>query len=135
MHPQASVACDWSGISPAPEIFAEQSLRQAFLSLLNNAVDASPQEVSFAASRQAGDYQFSITDRGLGVSPGDLTKLGRTFFTTKRRGKGAGLGLVLAARAIQRLGGTLTWDSAHRRGTCARIVLPSAALQLDGQQR
>lgn len=135
MHPEANVACDWTGIAPAPEIFAEQGLRQAFLSLLNNAVDASPREVSFTASRQAGAFRFSISDRGPGISPADLTKLGRTFFTTKPPGKGAGLGLVMAARAIERLGGTLSWDTRQGRGTRARIVLPLASLQVDGQQR
>jgi len=135
MHPGAKIGCDWSGLVPAPDIFAEQGLRQALLSLLNNAVDASPQDVSFAASRQTDEFELSISDRGPGVGPSDLGKLGRTFFTTKPLGKGAGLGLVLAARAIERLGGTLSWHSGAERGLRARIVLPIAALKVDRQKR
>ena len=39
--------CDahWDGPPPAPEIFADASLRQALLILLNNAADASPHRV------------------------------------------------------------------------------------------
>ena len=134
MHPGAKVACDWSGIAPAPDIFADQGLRQAFLSVLNNAVDASPEDVSFAATRHAGEFQFCITDSGPGVSPADIKKLGRAFFTTKAPGKGAGLGLVLATRAIERMGGSLSWCNASERGVRARIVLPIGSLQLDGRR-
>jgi len=67
------------------------------------------------------------------VGANDFTKLGRDFFTTKPAGKGWGLGLVLAARAIERLGGTLSWENNPERGMCARVRIPVAALQLDGR--
>jgi two-component system sensor histidine kinase RegB len=130
-RPEANIMCEWGAGLCASEIFAEQSLRQALLSLLNNAVDASPADVRFAGARQAHELRLSIADRGQGLPEGELDKLGRTFFTTKPRGQGAGLGLVLAARAVERLGGTLGWKKRPGGGMCAEVVLPWNALSLE----
>ena len=130
-RPEANIVCDWGGVLPAPEIFAEQALMQALLALLNNAVDASPKEVQFAGYREADALRISIADRGSGLSAGDQGKLGRTFFTTKPRGKGTGLGVVLASRAIERLRGTLRWEDRPGGGTRVEIVLPMASLSLE----
>lgn len=130
LHPEAVIACDWKALGPAPEIFAEQSLRQALLSLLANAVDVSPKDVLFSADCQADSLRILIADRGDGLSQAHMEKLGRGFFTTKAPGRGAGLGLVLATRAIERLGGTLAWEKREGGGTQARVALPLDSLRL-----
>jgi two-component system, sensor histidine kinase RegB len=131
MHPEANIVCDWGGVLPAPDIFAEQALMQALLTLLNNAVDASPKEVQFAGYREGDALQISIADRGSGLSAGDQGKLGRAFFTTKPPGKGTGLGVVLASRAIERLRGTLCWEDRPGGGTRVKVMLPMASLSLE----
>jgi two-component system, sensor histidine kinase RegB len=131
MRPEANIVCDWDGVLPAPDIFAEQALMQALLTLLNNAVDASPKEVQFAGYREGDALQISIADRGSGLSAGDQGKLGRTFFTTKPPGKGTGLGVVLASRAIGRLRGTLCWEDRPGGGTQVKVMLPMASLSLE----
>lgn len=131
MHPEANIVCDWGGVLPAPDIFAEQALMQALLTLLNNAVDASPKEVQFAGYREGDALRLSIADRGSGLSAGDQGKLGRTFFTTKPPGKGTGLGVVLASRAIERLRGTLSWEHRPGGGTRVEVMLPMASLSLE----
>jgi C4-dicarboxylate-specific signal transduction histidine kinase len=62
---------------------------------------------------------------------GDHGKLGRTFFTTKPPGKGTGLGVVLASRAIERLHGTLCWEDRPGGGTRVKVMLPMASLSLE----
>jgi two-component system sensor histidine kinase RegB len=131
MRPEANIVCDWDGVLPAPDIFAEQALMQALLTLLNNAVDASPKEVQFAGYREGDALQISIADRGSGLSAGDQGKLGRAFFTTKPPGKGTGLGVVLASRAIERLRGTLCWEDRPGGGTRVKVMLPMASLSLE----
>jgi two-component system, sensor histidine kinase RegB len=133
MHPGANIVCDWTGVSPVPEIFGEQALKQALLALLNNAVDASPEDVRFAGRREADTLWLSITDRGSGLPADDLGKLGRTFFTTKPPGKGAGLGVVVASRTIERLGGTLRWENRTGGGMRAKLVLPLESLSLEAK--
>jgi len=131
MRPQAKIVCDWRGIRPAPDIFAEQALKQALLALLNNAVDASPSDVRYSARRDMESLRIVIADRGSGFSPENHDKMGRTFFTTKPPGKGVGLGLVLSSRAIERLGGTLCWTDRADGGTQVDVLLPMRSLSLE----
>ena len=101
------------------------------LALLNNAIDASPKHVQFFGRREVDRLHLTITDRGSGLADGDIDKLGRTFFTTKPPGKGAGLGLVLASRAVERLGGTLRWTNRSGGGTQVDVLLPLEPLSLE----
>jgi two-component system sensor histidine kinase RegB len=130
IHPEASIVCAWNAL-PLVEIFAEEGFRQALVSLLNNAVEASAQDVRFTAHLHGATLSVTLADHGPGAAPDDLPKLGQAFFTTKPRGKGVGLGLVLASRAIERLGGTLTWENLPGGGLCARVEVPMASLQID----
>jgi two-component system sensor histidine kinase RegB len=134
MHPEANIVCDWDDVLPATEVFADQSLMQALLALLNNATDASPRDVQFTACLEANSLRLSIADRGSGLPAVDHANLGRAFFTTKPPGKGTGLGVVLASRAIERLGGTLCWENRPTGGTQVKIMLPLASLSLEGHR-
>jgi two-component system sensor histidine kinase RegB len=130
MYPQARIASDWERISPAPEIFSERALAQALLALLCNAVDASPGDVEFSGRRDGGVTRLQIADRGAGLHAADMEKLGRSFFTTKRPGDGAGLGLVLARRTLERLGGSVRWTNRDGGGTLVDVDLPLDVLTL-----
>jgi signal transduction histidine kinase len=112
------------GSRPAPQIFTDQMLRQAILILLNNAGDASPHHVGFAARWDVTTLWIGVSDRGPGFAEADLAKLGRVFFTTKAPGKGSGLGLVLATSAVSRLGGTIRWSNAPEGGALAEMRVP-----------
>ena len=133
MHPEARIVCNWEHISPAPEIFAEETLRQALLALLSNAVDASPKDVEFRGHREGMIVRLTIADRGSGFPAADMDKLGVSFFTTKLPGHGAGLGLVLASRTIERLGGTLGWEGRGGGGTVVKVEIPLDALTVRTQ--
>ena len=124
MRPDIPLEARWDGTRPAPAIFADQSLRQAILVLLNNAADASPDHVEVAAKWDRESLQLTVSDRGGGVPAGNIDKLGRAFFTTKPPGRGTGLGLVLTASTMDRLGGTLRWSIRADGGLAAEIRLP-----------
>jgi two-component system, sensor histidine kinase RegB len=126
----ATITCEWAGLAEAPIVIGDHGLRQALLVLLNNAVDASPDAVRFTASAASGMLRVRVVDEGDGLPPQSIAKLGNTFFTTKPPGKGAGLGLVVASRAIERLGGTLRWTSVPGAGTTAEVALPLQGLSL-----
>jgi two-component system sensor histidine kinase RegB len=117
-------------VTPGPEIFTDQSLQQAILILLNNAADASPDHVDVDGRWDADWLVVAVSDRGSGVAAGNLEKLGRTFFTTKQPGKGTGLGLVLAASTVARLGGTIGWSNRPGGGLSAEIRLPLRGLEV-----
>jgi two-component system sensor histidine kinase RegB len=135
MRPDIPLEARWDGTTPAPEIFADQSLHQAILVLLNNAADASPHHVEVAAKWDRESLQLTVSDRGGGVPAGSIDKLGRTFFTTKPPGQGTGLGLVLTASTMDRLGGTVRWSIRTDGGLVAEIRLPLRGLTLAAPTR
>jgi two-component system sensor histidine kinase RegB len=128
VRPEVSLEARWEGVTPAPEIFADATLRQAILILLNNAADASPHHVDIVGRWDEQNVRLSVGDRGAGVSPARLAEFGRTFFTTKAPGKGTGLGLVLTASTVARLGGTVQWTNRSGGGLTAEVALPLASL-------
>jgi signal transduction histidine kinase len=130
------------GIGVRREVAAEvrpvhgdrQQLRQVFLNLLTNALDAMPQSgtltvrVHPAAREDAGDPDrvvVEVSDTGTGIPAEHLAKVTEPFFTTKEEGKGTGLGLAICKRIIQEHGGRLVIDSTVGRGTTVRVELPS----------
>ena len=71
-----------------------------------------------------------VRDRGHGMPPEVLERVGEPFFTTKPPGRGMGLGLFLTRSVVERLGGSLVIDSTPPDGTRARVVVP-AEVDLD----
>jgi two-component system sensor histidine kinase RegB len=132
-----------AGLEARPEIRADitadagavalsvppRALGQALAGLLKNAQDASPPHlpVSLAVHRVGDRVEFTVRDQGGGMPPEVLARLGEPFFTTKPAGKGMGLGLFLARTIVERLGGAVTFDSAVRGGTTARLAVPLQA--------
>jgi two-component system sensor histidine kinase RegB len=106
-----------------------RALGQALQGVLKNAQDATPADgdVSFCVSRVGDQVEFVVQDRGAGMRPEVLARLGEPFFTTKPAGKGMGLGLFLARAVVERLGGVVAFDTAQSQGTTARIAVPMRA--------
>jgi signal transduction histidine kinase len=68
------------------------------------------------SSRASGDrVRIVIADRGVGISPNDLSHVFDPYFTTKRGG--TGLGLPIAKNIVEGLGGTIAVSSSPGRGT------------------
>jgi|SRR5579859_469148 len=133
-----------------------QQLRQVFLNLFTNAVDAMPQggtlrirtrkaAVSPAAGAPAASRRpttqtlglpvspdpqviIEISDTGEGIPPDSLARVWEPFYTTKPEGKGTGLGLAICRRIVQEHGGTIEIASAGvpGQGTTVRLTLPAA---------
>jgi two-component system sensor histidine kinase RegB len=113
--------------SPAhdSEIIAERTLTQALVNILNNAADASPDDIRLEATWTASCLTLVISDRGPGLHEGVSGQLGRQPVTTKD--DGMGVGLYLAHATVQRLGGTLSISNREQGGTMTRITLPLLA--------
>lgn len=116
-------------------------LQQAITNLAINARDAMPEGGSFVVhlSRlhlQAGDtppapdmapgawMQIAVSDSGSGMSPEMLQHVFEPFYTTKRPGKGTGLGLAQVYGIIRQHDGFITVDSVLGQGTTFTIYLP-----------
>jgi len=118
-------ACDdtiapfWTPVPP---------LLQSLAALIKNACEASDhsQPVSLAIEVDDDRIRFSVVDRGDGMSPEFLRKIGEPFLTTKAPGIGMGLGVFLVRTFAERMQGTLGIESTPGAGTTMRLVLPIA---------
>jgi PAS domain S-box-containing protein len=110
-----------------PHIYGdEEVLRQAFLNLLKNAVQASPpgsESIRLSAESDGAVVQMSVEDRGQGIPPELQSRVFDLYYTTKK--EGTGVGLSQAQQAIEMHGGTITLTSKPDVGTVFRIRLPA----------
>lgn len=99
-------------------------LGQALTNLLQNAREASPQDLRPVAeiSTDNGRLVFTIRDHGDGLPKGAGDRIFDPFFTT--RASGTGLGLAVARRIVMLHGGDLTAENHPEGGAVFRIVLP-----------
>jgi len=65
-----------------------------------------------------------IQDTGTGIPEAIRTRVFDPFFTTKEVGEGTGQGLAIAHRAVEKHGGTLTFDTQIGVGTTFVVRLP-----------
>ncbi len=108
----------------APVALDNESLKQLYLNLILNALEAMPRGGHLAVSltERAGRIEIGITDDGVGIAPGILKRLGSPFFTT--RATGSGLGIFLARRLAESAGGELRIQSEVGRGTTCTVRFP-----------
>ena len=111
-----------SGTQPAPYLHIDQTLHAALLNLLNNAADASPDEIDIQAHWDADSFTLSIHDHGQGLTPEAASRAGSAFFTTKEEGRG--LGLFLANATVERMGGKVRLFNREGGGATTEIILP-----------
>ncbi len=118
-------------------------LRQAFINIVKNAIEAMPDggRVRISAglvdthasspvldvNLPAGRYvEVRFSDTGEGIDEKDIRRIFTPFFTTK--GKGTGLGLALVQKILVFHGGRAAVTSLRGKGTTFRVYLPAKAL-------
>ncbi len=103
-----------------------QFLKQAFLNLLLNAVEAIPATgqiwVRTGRELDTGDPWVEIRDNGTGISQQDLKRIFNPFFSM--RDKGVGLGLSVTQRILDAHQCRMTVESQLGQGTQFRIAFP-----------
>lgn len=105
---------------------AEQ-LRRALINLLKNAVEAAPHEPVELSWGFGGDsWWVAVRDRGPGIDPDIVRRLGEPYLTTREQGTGLGLPIVL--QVVEGHGGELRWERLQPRGWEMRMVLPRGPL-------
>ena len=115
----------------------KDELKQVFLNLVKNAVEASPKGGRVRISTQYNtDYAFrkkqdtlsphnivvKITDSGLGMTNATIKKLFTPFFTTKKRG--SGLGMAVSLKIVENHHGKIKVTSEENIGTVIQVFLP-----------
>ncbi|WHY00050.1 ATP-binding protein [Neobacillus sp. DY30] len=104
----------------------ENQLKQVFLNLLKNAIEAMPSGGNIDVRvkvKEEGKISIKIIDQGIGIPKDRIPTLGEPFYTTKE--KGTGLGLMTCYKIIESHNGQLIIDSTVNEGTTIEVILPT----------
>ncbi|HFE53153.1 MAG TPA: HAMP domain-containing protein [Bacteroidetes bacterium] len=108
----------------------EDQLKQVFMALLVNAVEAMPNggvlSVRTHTLEEEGKVQIEVSDTGVGIPPDALPHIFEPFFTTKSNGGGLGLGLAVVYGIVQKHRGEIRVKSEVGKGTTFVVELPFA---------
>ncbi len=106
-------------------------LGQVFLNLILNAAQALDEAqsrrnlVRVRSFDDGPDVIVEVGDNGPGIPPELLPRIFESFFTTKPRGMGTGLGLPISLGIVRALGGEILVDTRPGEGATFRVRLPA----------
>ena len=105
-------------------------LTRVLQNLLSNAVRHTPADgtVLISATRLGSELALAVQDNGTGIAPEDLPHVFEPFYRADpaRSGPGAGLGLALAKRIVEAMGGSIRAEPDLAVGARFDVELPVA---------
>ncbi len=112
-----------------------RAVRQILVNVMSNAIKFSPPgshvRVSGQASLRSRFYDIAVVDEGRGFANEDLARVGQVFFRAQQARTqaiaGSGLGLSIARRLAELMGGAVEIANAADRGAEIRLRMPAAA--------
>lgn len=113
----------------------ENQIKQVFINVLKNAIEAMPAggSIRIRSLKTPTHVHIRIEDEGPGLTEEQLARLGQPFYTTKDRG--TGLGLMVSFKIIDNHKGSIALSSKPGQGTICDIGLPYAAEGEEGSSR
>jgi cell cycle sensor histidine kinase DivJ len=128
---EAGVEIEKSVSDDLPEMVADKrALNQILLNLLSNGIRFSDRggKVAISARAEAGSIVILVEDNGVGISEGDLKRVGEPYFQARasyeRRHGGTGLGLSIVKGLVRLHGGEMSIRSRVGDGTRVTVRLP-----------
>lgn len=119
------VALSFSRKRNLPRLKADPAeIEQIFTNLFLNAIDEMPEGGGLAIEldREGNDITIRVSDSGYGIPEANLPNIFDPFFSTKSRGTGMGLPIVL--RIIKNYGGKIEVAATGKSGTTFLVRLP-----------
>lgn len=104
-------------------------VEQVLINLLDNASKYSPEgaPIDVDVAAEEGGVRVSVSDRGIGLAPGDETRVFERFFrAAPTRAGGAGLGLAICKAVLDAHGGRIRAENREGGGARFCFVLPNA---------
>ncbi len=114
-------------------------LNQVFMNILNNAVQAMPEdkkdaEITIYTEEANDEVVVRIKDNGIGIPEEIKNRIWEPFFTTKAVGEGTGLGMSITYGIIEKHGGKIELLSEVGKGTEFAITLPKKVINIAKKQ-
>lgn len=132
----SGIKIELQGRGHLPRIHGDrQQLRQVFLNLILNAIDASSKggkiQVLVVPADEPSYVAVKIIDFGSGIPEKILDSIFDPFFTTKAGGKGTGLGLSVSQGIVAKHGGRILVSSVQGKGSTFTVTLPVTTIPAD----
>jgi signal transduction histidine kinase len=120
---------------PSVKAIPHQML-QLFQNLIGNAIKFKRDNVDpivkiICEEDEQGNYQFSITDNGIGIEENQLSKVFEPFkrLESARKFKGSGLGLSICKSIVETMNGKIWVESQKGIGTTFIFTIPKSDIQ------
>jgi PAS domain S-box-containing protein len=121
----------------------QMQISRALSNLIENALQYTPSGGSIRLGVQMNEehdiVRLTVADTGAGIPPEDIPHVFDRFYRTdKARGAetgGAGLGLTMVKKIIERHEGSITIESIVGEGTCVELRLPVSRVEVPTQQQ
>ena len=114
-----------------PEMnFDGEAIASVLINLLSNAMKFSPKEkeVTVKLFRDDGNAVIQVADKGIGISPKEVTKIFQRFYQSKNKiaseTRGSGLGLTLVKHITEAHNGKIQVESEIGKGSTFSVILP-----------
>ena len=125
----SEVKIEFQAAGNLPRVHGDsQQLRQVFLNLILNAIDASPKggkiQVVVLPADDPSYVAVKVIDSGTGIPEHIVGSVFDPFFTTKGKGKGTGLGLSVSQGIVSKHGGRIRVSSQEGVGSTFTVTLP-----------
>jgi signal transduction histidine kinase len=109
-------------------------LHLLWLNLITNAIRFSKQDglIDIALSEMDGNLVFKITDHGMGIAEADQDKIFKLFFVAdrSRSSQSSGLGLVICKTIVDKLDGSISYQSSESLYTTFIVTIPNVWHQI-----
>lgn len=109
-----------------PFLLDRERLRQVFINLIKNAMEAcgskTKGKIQIQAAHNGKVASLTFRDNGIGIADQDLPHIFDAYFTTKKNG--AGLGLMTVYQNVMEHGGRVEVKSQPGKGTLFTVLLP-----------
>jgi PAS domain S-box-containing protein len=120
----------WQMVPDLPSfLVVPDQIRQVFLNLVLNAIDAMPQggrlHIRATGTDRPIGIRISFTDSGMGIAADVLPHIFDPFYSTKP--SGLGLGLFISKDIVEQHGGRIEVEREEAEGTTFTVWLPAGA--------
>ncbi len=115
---------------PLPTIMADGSqLTQLLQNLVSNAIKfqgEEPPRIHISAEQKGEEWEFSVTDNGIGIKPEFFERIFVIFQRLHNREKysGTGIGLAVCKKIVEQHGGQIWVESVSGEGTTFIFTMP-----------